>query len=283
MRTLALALLLLSCATTPVAPEPQRCNGHAELCARRYNEVAYPTTHNAFSNEEEGFILSNQRRSIEQQLDDGVRAMMLDVYEFEGAPYLCHTGCELGRRSLDDALSAIGAFLEAHPGEVLTFQFESYTTGTSVAASFERSGLIRYVYTHPKNAPWPTLGDLVQADTRVVSFYETNSPLAGVGAPDWYQPLFENSFDTYFKAAKPEDFTCNVRRGVPGAPLFTLNHFLTNLHGFPDLAEQVNHDPFLIDRARRCQQARGHIPNFVAVDYYDIGDLFEAVRELNGL
>ena len=30
-----------------------RCHGHAALCDRAYDEVAYPTTHNAFTNEEE--------------------------------------------------------------------------------------------------------------------------------------------------------------------------------------------------------------------------------------
>ena len=30
-------------------------------------------------------------------------------------------------------------------------------------------------------------------------------------------------------------------------------------------------------------QARGSLPNFVTVDFYEQGDLFEAVRALNGL
>ena len=49
------------------------------------------------------------------------------------------------------------------------------------------------------------------------------------------------------------------------------------------LADQVNYDPFLLDQAQTCMAERHHIPNFVTVDFYDRGDLFAAVRALNGL
>jgi len=38
----------------------------------------------------------------------------------------------------------------------------------------------------------------------------------------------------------------------------------------------------LLPRARECQAERAHLPNFVAVDFYDRGDLFGVVRTLNG-
>ncbi len=43
----------------------------------------------------------------------------------------------------------------------------------------------------------------------------------------------------------------------------------------------VNHNPLFIDRALQCQLESGRLPNFVTVDYYDIGDLFAVVDELN--
>ena len=75
--------------------------------------------------------------------------------------------------------------------------------------------------------------------------------------------------------------TTATRRGLLGAPIFTLNQFLVG--GSPELSATINANPFLIDHARDCQKALDHIPNFVAVDYYDEGDLFAAVRALNGL
>ena len=37
----------------------------------------------------------------------------------------------------------------------------------------------------------------------------------------------------------------------------------------------------LLDRARRCMRESGHLPNFVAVDFYDVGDVFAVVDALN--
>ena len=40
---------------------------------------------------------------------------------------------------------------------------------------------------------------------------------------------------------------------------------------------------FVVDRALRCADERGQLPNFVAVSFYDIGDAMGAVDELNSL
>ena len=39
----------------------------------------------------------------------------------------------------------------------------------------------------------------------------------------------------------------------------------------------------LLPRAEECQEERGLLPNFVAVDFYDRGDLFGVVQTLNRL
>jgi hypothetical protein len=45
----------------------------------------------------------------------------------------------------------------------------------------------------------------------------------------------------------------------------------------------VNAYDFLLERARRCERIRGLMPNLVAVDFYDRGDLVAVVDELNGV
>ncbi|KAJ2515447.1 hypothetical protein GGI11_003761 [Coemansia sp. RSA 2049] len=56
------------------------CNGYSELCSRSYNNVSFACTHNAYSSPPpEDYLALNQARSIQEQLDDGVRAFMLDV------------------------------------------------------------------------------------------------------------------------------------------------------------------------------------------------------------
>jgi hypothetical protein len=281
-----LALVFLSAlgvaCSEPPAPAPPVCNGSASLCGRRFDEVAFAMTHNAMAVDDEGFAAANQHNGMDQQLADGIRGMMLDVHRFEDAGvWLCHGSCGFGKKPLLDGLLVLKAFLDAHPRELLTLEIEPYVPANEVAAVFEAAGLGSYVHTQVLGQPWPTLGAMLDAHHPLVVFYEDGAA-GDATAPAWYMPLFKYSFDTPYHAETPAELTCTLGRGAAGNALFTLNHFLTSPVAAPDLAEQVNHDPFLIDRARACQTAFGHIPNFVAVDYYDIGDVVAAVRRLNG-
>ena len=63
------------------AERPDTCNGSQELCERRLNEVVFAGTHNSMSAADEpGWLFANQRRSIESQLDDGIRLFLLDPH-----------------------------------------------------------------------------------------------------------------------------------------------------------------------------------------------------------
>jgi len=57
------------------------CNGSAALCGRRLDEVFFAGTHNSFAaSEQPGWHFANQRYPIARQLDDGIRALTLDVH-----------------------------------------------------------------------------------------------------------------------------------------------------------------------------------------------------------
>ena len=57
------------------------CNGARTLCERRLDEVVFPGTHNSFAaSEEPGWYFANQRYGISRQLDDGIRALLIDVH-----------------------------------------------------------------------------------------------------------------------------------------------------------------------------------------------------------
>ena len=45
----------------------------------------------------------------------------------------------------------------------------------------------------------------------------------------------------------------------------------------------MNRFDYLLLRARQCQRERGLLPNMVAVDWYDRGDLLGVVNVLNDL
>jgi hypothetical protein len=259
--------------------EGSGCNGAEALCERRYDEVAYATAHNAMANADDDFQAPNQRYSITRQLEDGVRALMLDTYEYLDDVYLCHAECSfLGRRLLLDGLAEIRTFLERHPREVVSIIFEAYVSAEATADIFAETGLLPYVHTQPLDEAWPALGEMIDSDRRLVVFSDRDR-----GVVPWYHYVWDYAFETHFAYEEPADFSCAPNRGDPASSLFVLNHFLTRTVGAPRLAELVNHNPLFIDRARECMEANGRLPNFVTVDFYDIGDVLEVVRTLNGL
>jgi hypothetical protein len=260
-----------------------RCNGAQALCDRAYDAVAYPTTHNAMSNQEDGFLLPNQQLSVPHQLTAGVRGLMLDSWYFEGATVLCHGGdifpCDLsGMKPLADGLAQIKTFLDQHPSEVVSIIFESYISEADTLAAFIASGLLGYTHVQTAADPWPTLRELIAADTRLVVFTDRSESVL-----PWHHYVWNHAWETHYSFETPADFSCAKNRGSLANRLFILNHFLTQLVGSPGLAEQVNHNPLFIDRAEQCETESGRLPNFVTVDHFQIGDLFAVVDRLNGL
>lgn len=260
-----------------VMPDAFACNGAPERCGRRYDEVVYLTTHNAMSSAERRWGAPNQTYAVPRQLADGARGLMLDTYRGEdGAALLCHGFCALGSQPLVEGLAEVGAFLDAHPGEVVTIIFESYLDADATAAAFAEAGLAGRVHRQPIDAPWPTLGALLAAGTPLVVF--TDDRAAPARHP-WLHFVWDHAFETDFSNETPEDLDCAPNRGDPARPLFILNHFLTAPIALPRLATQVNGEAEA--HARACAAVQGRRPQFVTVDFYEIGDVAAAVERLN--
>lgn len=265
------------------APEPRvpesatACNGFDALCDRRYDQVAYPTTHNAMSNEDAGWFAPNQRHGVARQLADGVRALMLDTHYDGRTPSVCHGTCLAGSRPLYDELRVIRRFLKAHPREVVTLLFEPHVAVDDMVGTLRRSGLVRYAYTHRQGAPWPTLREMIDLDQRLVIFTEDHG-----GSPAWYHDLWAHTWETPYHFESLGELTCRKNRGTGGASLFLLNHFITNPFPSRTAAREANREAVLGARAETCME-QGQLPNFVAVDFYDRGDLFRVVDRLNGV
>jgi hypothetical protein len=260
----------------PSVIDDELCNGATSLCTRRYDQVAYATTHNAMSNADENWIFPNQQHGISRQLDDGIRALMLDTHYRDGETDLCHAYCELGHERLADGLAKIKRFLDKRPNDVVSIIFESYVEEADVEEAFDEAGLLDYLHEEAVDEPWPTLRELIDAGTRLVVFTDER------GDEPWHHYVWDYASETPFSFAAPSDFTCAPNRGNPNNSLFILNHFLTQTVGSAQLAQQVNYDPLFIDRAFQCQDERNRLPNFVTVDFYDIGDVFSVTNALNG-
>jgi len=194
--------------------------------------------------------------------------------------YLAHGFCELGSTRFMDTLGAMKDFLSSHPDEVVIIVIQDEgVKPADVAAHFEKSGLIDYVYRGPVTGPWPTLGDMVTRGERLVVYAENDT----TGVP-WYHLMKGNIQETPYGFHSPEEFSCKPNRGGRTGSLFLINHWIeTAPASKPSNAAIVNAYDVLLKRARQCRRERRMVPNLLAVDFYRTGDLFRVARALNGI
>ena len=63
------------------AADEQRCNGYAELCDRRIDEVAFPASHNSMSaSRDPGWLFAENTYGIPAQLEFGIRALLVKTH-----------------------------------------------------------------------------------------------------------------------------------------------------------------------------------------------------------
>ena len=103
------------------------------------------------------------------------------------------------------------------------------------------------------------------------------------GTPAWYLDQWAFTFENPWSATKASEISCALDRGVATNSLFTMNQFVSNPFPTPEDSLAVNSNPFFLETAQTCQAERSHLPNFLSVNFYDLGDLFAVVRTLNGL
>jgi hypothetical protein len=259
-----------------------QCNGSLDLCSKQYNEVAYLTTHNAFNSDQDGLLFPNQTYNIASQLNDGVRGLMIDVYnDLFGTPVVYHSIIALGYIPLSDIFNDIKIFLDNNPNEVITIILECYVTADDIEDEINQSGLSNYLYTH--NTVWPTLQNMINNDNRLVIFSDVDDASS---SQNWYHYVWEYAVETHYSVDNINDFTCDFNRGDPLNDLFIFNHFVTDAtlgYGLYNESNDVNANPFFINRALNCQTQTNKFPNFVTVDYYELGDGLAVVDQLNGV
>jgi len=304
------------------------CNGSARLCNRRLDQVVFVGAHNAMSNAEvPGWLFPHQNHLIPRQLEDGVRALLIDVHygvpagdhvitdfdregtgssrgKIEGALgpeataaalrirerwlghetgpsaiYFCHGFCELGAYPVEPTLAGVREFMVANSGEVVILVIEDYIPPEDIARLLKDAGLTDLVYTGSLTEPVPTLRELIDWGQRLVVFIESGKP----GVP-LLRSAWEAMQETPYTFHTPKDFSCGPNRGPATAPFFQINNWIeTTPAPRPSNAEIVNAYSALLARARSCREQRGRLPNIIAVDFYDVGDVFRVVRTLNGL
>ncbi|KAM3252737.1 PI-PLC X domain-containing protein [Capsicum annuum] len=266
-----------------------------------FNKYSWLVTHNAFSivnapllTGPQRITFYNQEDTVTNQLRNGVRGLMLDMYDFENDIWLCHSfrGQCYNFTAFEPAvntLKEVEAFLSANPTEIVTIIIEDYVhSPKGLTRVFADAGLDKYWFPVSKmprkGDDWPTVNDMVKKNYRLLVFTSDSSKEAAEGIAYQWRYMVEN---------EPGDpgvapGSCSSRK--ESKPLNSRSASLFLMNYFPTVAVQngacKEHSTQLVDTAAACYKAAGNMmPNYVAVNFYmrsDGGGVFDVLDQMNG-
>ena len=301
---------------------PAACNGYAELCDRPLNEVAFAATHNSMSAASEGWFFAAHQDGIAEQLDHGIRGLLIDVWFGSPAPNGVSTELLGGDREVMverygleavESRERIAARLGPTSGRELYLCHGFCELGaTPLRESLD--DIRRFLVTNPAEVVIVFIQDEAPAADIAAAFEEAGLdryayahpgrvaswPTLGAliernerlivmteNATDapvpWMHRGFEVAQETPFRFHSVDDLSCERNRGPADAALFLVNHWIEDIAPSPADAELLNAREVLLPRLQQCEAERGQLPNLVAVNFYRLGDLLEVVDEINGV
>jgi hypothetical protein len=290
------------------------CNNSPSLCSRSYGNITHLGAHDSpfVSNSTNKFTSSgNQFYNSTTQLDAGVRLLSAQVHTANATGSelrLCHSDCSLyDAGSLVTWLSSIKSWLDTNPNEVVTILLVNSVdaTAATLGADFTASGVDKYAYQFGSGgAPstWPTLQSLITANTRLITFVASLSD--GNSAAPYLLDEFTYVYENPFTVTSAANFSClpdrptSVQGSITSAKssgrMFLMNHFLdqNQLFGIQtpniDASSSTNSPDITItgslgNAAQTCKTAYGNAPNFILVDWFNVGPAISTVDSLNGV
>jgi len=213
--------------------------------------------------------------------------------------HLCHTTCGLyDGGTVKRYLEKVNRFLVRHPNEVLTIIIANPENVTADVwhPIFESSGLADMAYVPPEvpmlRGDWPTLKEMLDSSKRVVVFIDKG---AEGGTVPYMLQQFTMMWEDEYDPTDPT-FPCKVDRTAgplsPSQQLNLANHNL-NVDLFPIgrglripdrlASPRTNSIYSIMAHANHCAPLAGErFPNFVLLDYVNVGLATAAVARLNG-
>ena len=258
-KRLVLFLLLMLNAVTTVAQSD-------EDLSKPYNEVTFIATHNSFNTKAGKFRFTNQRISIFDQLNGGVRGLCLDIHEHKGELLLFHAYKSLGSEPLSKGLEEIEKYLSQDTAAVVTLFLECYTSANKVEEALREANLFHFLYTE-NGDEWDSIDSMLRTNKRLVIFSSRNDASED---QQWYHYYNTHIADTPYSNFKIKDLSVEVNRGHPSNAIFVLNHFVYSWVGTGSKrkAKKINTDAFIEERMKAVQLEYGRLPNFVIIDYF---------------
>ncbi|XP_010263486.1 PREDICTED: PI-PLC X domain-containing protein At5g67130-like isoform X2 [Nelumbo nucifera] len=287
--------------TEPTCTRGQAIQPTSIIAGLPFNKYSWLVTHNSFSIVDappltgiQRMTSYNQEDSVTNQLRNGVRGLMLDMYDFNNDIWLCHSmrGQCYDFTAFEPAINTlkeVETFLSENPLEIVTIIIEDYVhTPKGLTKLFTDAGLLNYwfpVSNMPtKGEDWPTVTDMVAENHRLLVFTSDASKEASEGIAYQWRFMLEN---------EPGDpgivqGSCpNRKESQPlnsrSASLFLQNYFPT----FPVEYESCKENSAaLVGMIGTCYKAAGNVmPNFLAVNFYMRNDgegVFDALDRMNG-
>lgn len=266
-----------------------------------FNRYAWLTTHNSFARlgtrSRTGTAIAtawNQQDTITDQLNNGVRGLMLDMYDFRNDIWLCHSfggACQNFTAFVPavEVLGEIERFLARNPSEVVTVFVEDYVESPmGLTRVLNASGLTKYVFPAwrmPKSGgDWPRLSDMVRDNHRLLLFTSKSAKEAAEDIPYEWHYVVENQYGTkgMIKGSCPNRAESAAMNDLSRS-LVLVNYF-RDLPNFPVACKDNSAE--LLDMLTTCHDlSADRWANFIAVDFYkrsDRGGAAEATDRANG-
>ena len=269
----AIAAGIWALARNPAEPEEvlaasvQACNGHPELCDRRVDEVVFAGAHNSMSNAQiPDWMFPHHMKAIPGQLQDGIRALLLDVHRgFPGGARIKTDieGEKLTQDRLEPALGPEGIAAAMRIRDRLVGVDENSPKlylchGFCELGGYEVVPTFRdvrdFLVENPEEVLIIVLEDYVTIEELVRAFDDsglrkfvytgTASPWptlrelihsgervvvfieSGTEGVPWLRPTIGNIQETPYHFTDPSEFTCIPGRGGTQGSLFQINHWI---------------------------------------------------------